>query len=171
MTRIALVLGVGLLLAVSFGCAERQVADEENPIGGGPTPAEGEMYPDEATDQGPYKVLDAVVEPWMFTGEEVVGQATVVEVISDRALWLTAGGEWMFAVIRERAEGGEQVELATGQVLQLRGVLLPADERASIEGELDADAVEVLDRQDYYLALSPNSIQVVSRSAASSTAR
>jgi hypothetical protein len=153
---------LGILLLVGTGCGGPEVEDEDIivrepvvtgvPYGGGPTDDMANLE-------------DAVARPAVYNGDTVYGQGTVAEVVSERGFWLESEGQFIFTVIRER-DPDEQVALKAGHILQLSGELHETDDLSALEGELDPYAARVLERQEFYLVVSANTLQIVTRGVA-----
>ncbi|QDG50190.1 hypothetical protein FIV42_05430 [Persicimonas caeni] len=154
----------GALLLFGAGCGGPEVEDEDIivrepvvtgvPYGGGPTDDMANLE-------------DAVARPAVYNGDTVYGQGTVAEVVSERGFWLESEGQFIFTVIREREY--EQVALKAGHILQLSGELHETDDLSALEGELDPYAARVLERQEFYLVVSANTLQIVTRGVAQRT--
>lgn len=171
---------LGGFLLVGAGCGGPEVTDEDvettvpsasgMPYGGGPV-------------NGTANLVEAVARPAVYNGDTVIGQGTVAEVVSERGFWLESEGNYVFTVIAERApspeEEGEQeaepefvepeqdqISLKAGQVIQVSGELLSTDELSTLEREIDPYAARILERQDFFLLVSPNTYQVITRGVA-----
>lgn len=164
---------LGALWLFAGGCAGPEVTDEDIettvpsasgvPFGGGPV-------------NGVANLVEAVARPAVYSGDTVIGQGTVAQVVSERAFWLASEGNYIFTVIRGpevvSARGdSEQISLKAGQVLQLSGELRSADELSKLGGEVDPYAARVAERQEFILLVSPNTLRIVTRGVARRSAK
>ena len=163
----AIVAGCAAVVALAAGCGGAEVEEDDELIVEGPVVEEpaDEAYGGGPTEGAMANFEQAVQRPALYVGDKVIGQATVTDVVSDRGFWLESENARIFAIIRER-DNEESPKLDVGDIVQLSGEIYPADETTVLEGQLDVQTASVLERQDYYVAVSTNSVNVVTRGVA-----
>ncbi len=149
--RIAMALALLGVTALTFGCQREQVEDEE-PIEAGT----GEPTED-------VQLEAAFLEPGENVDMTVTGQAPVTEVVSDRGFWLGHKGKRLFTVVREDMPREEMIDINAGQRLELKGQLLESEAvEDSVAGELEPETRDIIEGQEYFLAVHHRDVQIVS---------
>lgn len=163
----AVVAGLGAMVVIAAGCGGPEVEEDDQIVVEGPVVSEpsDQAYGGGPPEGGVATFEQAVQKPALYVGDEVIGQATVAQVVSDRGFWLESENARIFTVIRER-DDEEMPRLDVGDIVQVSGEIYPADDPSVVEEELDMAALSVLERQEYFLAVSTNTINVVTREVA-----
>jgi hypothetical protein len=152
-------------LCLVLGCETADPEVDDNPVivtgmprGGGPV---------EDTRAHDLANLEAALErPALHVGNRVIGQATIYQVVSPHSFWLESGDRRIFTVIVDRETGQDLPELRRGRILQLSGELHTTEDLGPVEKDLDTLSRQVLADEEYYLLVSPNTFEVISRGVA-----
>lgn len=145
---------------------EREYPDDGNPYYAEDMPDEmkGQIKiknPQPAQAVRIVEVMKVKPIPADYIGTTVKGRVKVTNVISDRGFWITNGEQRVFAVVREDVPQHEMIDINKGQVLEFVGVLTDGENWRALEGLLEEDTKETLKKQDYFVAMYWDDINIV----------
>lgn len=106
--------------------------------------------------------VDYAREPTRYMGKQVSVEATVAEVISDRAFWLDAGPQGrVLAVVREDVPRHEMIDINAGQRLRFDALVMPSTAMNQLAGTLEPDAKNAIQSTPAFLATYWRNVQMV----------
>lgn len=104
-------------------------------------------------------ITEVYAAPVDFVGKTVAGEGTVGEVVSDRGFWLESGDNKIFAVVREDVPHHEMIDLNKGERIKFGALLVDGDDWRQLAGKLEPTTQQMLQKQDYFLAIYWKDIQ------------
>jgi hypothetical protein len=139
-------------------------------------------------DRSDFPVAEIIQQPEQFSRQNVSGTARVVEVQSERGVWIEQGGERLLVLIAEPGPAGQgtttaQTQAAAGQAgqpaasqgmptlqpgqtIRLSGVI--HDQNSAAQLASDQQAKELIAGQSVFLVAQPSDIEVQGAAASAS---
>lgn len=95
-------------------------------------------------------------------GATVTGEATVVEVFSDRAFWLQSDSDKrVLAIVREDVPRPEMIDIKAGQRLRFTATAMSPADMDKVPGTLEADAKQAIQSQPAFLHIYWRDIEIL----------